>query len=130
MMITLKTGLLHNDLQDKLFDDLTTSIKEDPLQTKVVLIGSNMLREHLEQLLVRQKVYPFNLKLVTFSQLFKDLELKSGKLALGKNLPLCGRELILLKILSELPGNHYFKKVDHKPGFLFSLCRAFSELQI
>ena len=128
--INLHTGLFHKELENALLEKLKSSMKNDSLSPRVILIGSRMLEDHLTAKLLLRDLSFFNIRFVTFAELFSDLnstistEEYSRMAAVGLNW------LAAYKAINGVPSNHPFSKAQDKTGFLNRFARTLEELEL
>lgn len=124
--IRLITGLLHPELERRLFHEVHSLKAADPLVGIVVLVGSRAPAAYLEWRAARAGVNLFNVRFVTLAQLGRDLQ--GADPADRPELPAGGEVALTLAGLPSAAGEGPFGSVAGFPGFARALARSFADL--
>lgn len=123
------TARFSSSLEKALFQAIRAEQAGDALAPVVVLVGSNLLRNHLARGLAGQEGGHANVRFLTFVDLAHALgaaELGRGGLA---SLPAGGDLRLAARAAEGLPADAYYQAIAGRPGFHQALVATFTELR-
>ena len=127
-LLKLHNGLLHPELEQRFLTDVTVWKKHHPLETVVILVGSNLLREYLGLRFLETGKDLINVRFITFFDLLRDLTQFPRLQPSNSDLPPNGEIAGALKAIERLSSASYFEKVIQRPGFATALTETFIDL--
>jgi len=127
--VLIRTGLIHQELEEAFLNEVQSVKQADPLIPLVVLVGSRLLAQYLTNRLIETGNTFFNLRFITFAELGRDIHLSDRIIEKSRSsLPIAGREIATADAAASLSGKHYFQAVADRSGFLRALIEAFRDI--
>jgi len=126
--LRIYSGVFHPQLERTLFAEIDNIRKVDPLETIVILVGSGLVRDYLHWRLTASGHDLFNVHLVTFTSLARDLSLVDRLNDARPDLPVEGEFASVLRAIQTLDNPRYFKDVLDRSGFQQALTGTFVDL--
>ncbi len=124
----LHYGTFSKEFEEDFLATLASDLQTDPLQARIVLVGSNFLGLHLRHALAEKTGGEANVHFVTFVDLAFRL-LEKSWIDQGRSLfPPDGEEFLLADLSSALPTGSRFYEVRDQEGFHQALRSTFHDL--
>ncbi len=124
----LWTGPFSHEFENSFLEIISQKNSIDPLGTKLILVGSNLLATHLRHALSRYCGGHLNVRFINFLDLARAFNQKRLLLGNRRKLPLFSECLLLSDLCQKLPPSSRFWTIREQEGFHQALVLTFHEL--